>query len=312
MKTNRSITRSAAFIAILAAIALIFGTTAFAEGEVVSVSDDGLHIQVDFTAMENTDKMLGAIEAADVGAYDIDVNYQIGFNDNRNVLFTVNGYDPAWIIYEIHAPAGQVLDTLVLKIYGRICDFGPNYNAFAVFALEEGFSGSGEMCELNRIPAEQRGEADWEDYAYYVQQANLGSMLTFDTIDSVHEFDLSQAAKGAASMYIGIYQYTTDCPEWIEYQKLTIDATAIDSGDPATEAPAVTNVPATENASATDVAPATENAPATGVPASEATPETDNSSDSGNAKIIVPIAIAGGVVLAGAVAAALIIKKKKK
>ena len=217
-------------IAIIAAIAMaaaLFSVLSFADGQVLTVSDDGLTVTVDFTAMADTGKVKGAVKAADIGAIDIDDNYQIGFNDERNVLFTVDGYNPAWIIYKISAPAGQVLDTLKLTVMGRICDFAPNANAFAVFAKPEAFSGSGNDCELNMIAAQDRTASDWESYAIYVQQANLGTMETWDSIDSNHEFDLTSAAKGNAEMYVAIYQLTTGSPEWIEYRGLKFEATAV-------------------------------------------------------------------------------------
>ena len=301
---------------------------------VVSVSDDGLHISVDFTAMTPTDRVLGEIEAEDVGAVDIDVNYQIQVNgDDGVVLTTVNGFDPAWIIYEVNAPRGQTLDTLKLTIVGRICDYSPIANAFAVFALDGGFTGEGQSCELNRIAGNERNPDEWEDYAYYVMQANHGTMPTSGSVTDVHEFDLTEAAKGCSSIYIGIYQVTTNCPEWIEYRSLSIDATAVDkassatdepatevpaTAEPATDAPA-TDVPATDEPAVTDVPAVTDDAgTATAANATDGTKDNDkddNKSDADNKSgsgPLVPILICAGVVVAAAVIAAILIKKKKK
>ena len=156
--------KTIAFALAVAVAMTLFGILSFAEGTgkpVVTVSEDGLHKTVDFTAMEVTDTVLGAIEAADIGAVDMDVNYQIAFYDGANVFFTVNGYDPAWVIYEVDAPVGQVLDTLKLKIVGRIADYGPVANAFAVFARDDGFDGEANACELNMIAADSRQPEDW-------------------------------------------------------------------------------------------------------------------------------------------------------
>lgn len=305
--------------------------SAYADEEktVVSVSDDGLHISVDFSAMKSTDKVLGEIQAEDVGAIDIDVNYQILDNGGDGlVLCTVNGFDPAWIIYEINAPAGQTLDTLVLTIKGRICDFSPVANAFAVFAVADGFTGTGSSCELNRIPGNERTPDDWEDYAYYVMQANHGTMATSGSIDDVHVFDLSEAAKGNSTMYVGIYQFTTNCPEWIEYRSLSIDATAVEKQAGATEAPEKTSEPetteepkTTEEPEATEEPETTEGPAATDVPkATDAPAATDNTAateepgkaDNTGKSPVVPIVI--GVCAAAVIAAAavIIIRKKKK
>lgn len=216
-------------LAILAAIAVaaaLFGISAFADGQVLTRSDDGLTVTVDFTALADTAKAKGAVKAEDIGAIDIDDNYQIAQNDGTNVLFTIDGFNPAWIIYKVSAPAGKSLDTLKLTITGRICDFGPNSNAFAVFAKPEAFSGSGSECELNQIAAQERTADQWESYAIYVQQANLGTMATWDSVETVHEFDLTEAAKGNTEMYVAIYQLTTGSPEWIEYRGLKLEATA--------------------------------------------------------------------------------------
>lgn len=234
--------RITSFIIALSFVFALSVTAVFAEEDpakqVVTVSEDGLFKRVDFTLMENTDKVLGEIEPDMVGAVDIDHNYQIGFNDGMNVLFTVQGFNPAWIIYEVEAPKGQVLETCKLTIYGRIADYRPVKNGFAVFARDDGFTGEGEACELNLIPADMREPDDWEDYAYYVQQAQHGTMANEGSVDDVHEFDLTEPAKGNSRLYIGIYQYTTDCPEWIEYKALEIKATAVDKTDNSTEDPA--------------------------------------------------------------------------
>ena len=285
---------------------------------VVSVSDDGLHIKVDFSAMEPTDRMLGEITAEEIGAIDIDINYQILNNgEDGKVLCTVNGFEPAWIIYEVNAPSGQVLDTLKLTITGRICDFSPIANAFAVFALEEGFTGEGENCELNRIPADQRAPEDWEDYAYYVMQANHGTMPTSDSVTTVHEFDLTEVAKGCSSMYIGIYQYTTNCPEWIEYRSLSIDATASEKAPAKTQEPVATGEPeVTAEPVATDAPAVTEKADpgkATEEPAKATEPKDDNDDDKKKSSSpVLPIVIGAVAVAAVAAAAIIIVKKKKK
>ena len=284
--------------------------------QVVSVSDDGLHMKVDFTKMEPTDKMLGEIEPDEIGAIDIDINYQIAKNgDDGIVLYTINGYDPAWIIYEINAPKGQVLDTLKLTIVGRICDYSPIANGFAVFATQDGFTGKGESCELNRIPANERNPEDWEDYAYYVMQADHGTMPTSGSVTDVHEFDLTEAAKGGDTVYIGIYQFTTNCPEWIEYRSLSIDATAVDKeGTPAvTDEPAATEEPAVteEPAAATD-APIVTDKPAAETATQEPSGNNDDQKKSNSAAPIVIGVVAGVVVIAAAVGIILSVSKKKK
>ena len=302
--------KTIAFALAVAVAMTLFGIFTFAEGTgkpVVTVSEDGLHKTVDFTAMEVTDTVLGAIEAADIGAVDMDVNYQIAFYDGANVFYTVNGYDPAWVIYEVDAPVGQVLDTLKLKIVGRIADYGPVANAFAVFARDDGFDGEANACELNMIAADSRQPEDWEDYAYYVMQANHGTMPPEGNTYDVHEFDLSEVAKGAKVMYVAIYQYTTNCPEWICYRSLSIDATAVDKEEPATEAPsepteapAETEPPAEEPTTAPE---ATEVPKETGIPTGD--PEPGKKGCGG--VVAVPSAFA---VLALAACAAFVRKKR--
>ena len=219
----------------------------------VKVSEDGLTKTVNFNALDNTNRVKGALSAEAIGAIDIDNNYQIGFNDDQSVLMTIDGYDPTWVIYKVEAPAGKTLETLKLTITGRIYDYAPNANAFAVFAKAEPFSGSGSDCELNSIEAQNRGANDWEDYCVYHAQANVadakGVFATEHGIDTVHELDLSEVAKDQSVIYVAIFQLTTGSPEWIEYKNLTLAATAKDAetAPDTTDTPATTDAPDTED-----------------------------------------------------------------
>ena len=194
----------------------MFAVPAFG-ANALTVSEDGLTVSVNFNELPVTNSEKGAVKASDVGAFDIDDNYRIHVNDEQNVLMTIDGYNPAWIIYKIDAPEGQVLETMKLRITGRIFDFAPNANAFAVFAKAEPFSGSGADCELNMIAAQDRGAEDREDYCVYHAQANVdsakGVFAEAHDINTVHELDLSSSAKGHKTLYVAIYQLTTGSPE---------------------------------------------------------------------------------------------------
>ena len=212
------------FSLVALAMSVLLGILSFAAP--VTKSEDGLTIEVDFSAMAETGGVKGAVTAESIGAIDVDDNYQIKVNDGV-VLMTIDGYNPAWAVYKLAAPEGQLLDTARITIGGRIWDYAPNANAFAVFAKATSFSGSGNECELNMIEAQNRGTGDWEDYAVTVQQAQHNTMNTNDNIDSVLSVDLTAAAKGNAELYVAIFQLTTGSPEWIELKSLKLEATAV-------------------------------------------------------------------------------------
>ena len=77
MQEGKEMKKIIAVLAVIMLTAVLPATVNAAQSSadgVVTVSEDGLNIKVDFTKMETTDRMLGAIEAEDIGAVDMDVN----------------------------------------------------------------------------------------------------------------------------------------------------------------------------------------------------------------------------------------------